>query len=70
MQCLCRHILEEGLLPTDALLISYYTRLDTMEGDPLSAAVGASGVVADRLGAALGNTVCTCSGSGPHLTTA
>ena len=42
-QCLCRHILKEGLLPTDVLLISYYIRWGTMEGDPLSAAIGTLG---------------------------
>ena len=43
MQGLCRHILEEGLLPTDALLISYYTGRGTMEVDPLSAAISTFG---------------------------
>ena len=43
MQRLSCHILEEGLLPTDALLISYYTRRGTMEGVPLLAAIGTLG---------------------------
>ena len=42
-QHLCSYILEEVLLPTDTLLISYYTRQGTMEGDPLSAAISTSG---------------------------
>ena len=42
-QCLCHHILEEGLPPTDALLISSYTGWGTMEEDPLSATIGARG---------------------------
>ena len=66
-QRLCHHILEEGLLPTNTPLISYYTGRGTIEGDPLLAAIGTLGQCLINLGLLWALPYVPILGLGPAL---